>query len=176
MTMWWLKRLCADTLLCHQVIETATFWEKAVIYWKMLVRRGDWVGSPVGDDGGGRPEGDVWFRGSRICVLHIVLHIVLHCATHCDVHHCCSQGSRRNRILHCLVLASQQHTKQICVHWSTENLVKRILWSWSLLAVGDGFKNLSHGKIPLRGWGLGGGWYPSFPPRNFLASHFPVSG
>ena len=26
--------------------------------------------APVGDDGGGRPEGDVWFRGSRICVAH----------------------------------------------------------------------------------------------------------
>ena len=26
--------------------------------------------APVGDDGGGRPEGDVWFRGSRICVVH----------------------------------------------------------------------------------------------------------
>ena len=35
--------------------------------------------APVGDDGGGRPEGDVWFRGSRICVAHgscSVVHLV----------------------------------------------------------------------------------------------------
>ena len=68
--------LGADMLLCHQVIETASLREKAVSNWKMLVRCSVIeLEAPVGDDGGGRPGGDVWFRGSRIClVLGFLLH------------------------------------------------------------------------------------------------------
>ena len=62
--------LDADMLLCHQVIEPASLREKAVSYWKMLVRCSVIeLEAPVGDDGGRRPGGDVWFRGSRISLL-----------------------------------------------------------------------------------------------------------